>query len=216
MQSVRSRIWTRVVVFISCDDNHYTTGTLMALDASLLNTQHYKVWINGKWSNPGKGVMSSPRPRCSSYWKRGLRVAFDFSRPTYLLDMYIYIYIIKTLTTCPATFLSFFIELLQTKHFFSFYKERNITKPVVNLWFFHFSTYFYNLVRFTKIHHFTTYIYIYIYIYMCVCVCVCVELGSNCSFKHVSLNDKDKFCLYNLLKILSSFLISILVSDWNW
>ena len=27
MQSVPSRIWTRVAVFISYDDNHYTTGT---------------------------------------------------------------------------------------------------------------------------------------------------------------------------------------------
>ena len=27
MQSVRSRIWTRVAVSISCDDNHYITGT---------------------------------------------------------------------------------------------------------------------------------------------------------------------------------------------
>ena len=27
MQSVRSRIWTRVVVSLSCDDNHYTSGT---------------------------------------------------------------------------------------------------------------------------------------------------------------------------------------------
>ena len=26
MQSVRSRIWTRVAMSISCDDNHYTTG----------------------------------------------------------------------------------------------------------------------------------------------------------------------------------------------
>ena len=29
MQSVSSRIWTRVAVSISCDDNHYTTGTSM-------------------------------------------------------------------------------------------------------------------------------------------------------------------------------------------
>ena len=28
MQSVSSRIWTRVVVSISNDDNHYTTGNL--------------------------------------------------------------------------------------------------------------------------------------------------------------------------------------------
>ena len=27
MQSVSSRIWTRVAVFIFYDDNHYTTGT---------------------------------------------------------------------------------------------------------------------------------------------------------------------------------------------
>ena len=25
MQSVKSRIWTRITVSISCDDNHYTT-----------------------------------------------------------------------------------------------------------------------------------------------------------------------------------------------
>ena len=28
MQSVSSRIWTRVAVSISYDDNHYTTGTI--------------------------------------------------------------------------------------------------------------------------------------------------------------------------------------------
>ena len=33
---------------------------------------------------------------------------------------------------------------------------------------------------------------------MCVCVCVCVWLGNNHSF--------DTFCLYNSIKILSSFL----------
>ena len=33
---------------------------------------------------------------------------------------------------------------------------------------------------------------------------------------HVSLNSKDTFCLYNLIKILSSFLTSVLVSGWNW
>ena len=27
MQSVSSRIWTRVAVYIFCNDNHYTTGT---------------------------------------------------------------------------------------------------------------------------------------------------------------------------------------------
>ena len=36
----------------------------MVLDASLFNTQHYKVWIKSKLSNPGKGVVPSPTPRC--------------------------------------------------------------------------------------------------------------------------------------------------------
>ena len=49
MQSVSSRVWTRVSLSISNDDNHYTTGTSqMVLDTSLLNTQQYKVRIEGK------------------------------------------------------------------------------------------------------------------------------------------------------------------------
>ena len=32
---------------------------------------------------------------------------------------------------------------------------------------------------------------------------------------HVALNN-DTFCQYNFIKILSSFLISVLVSAWNW
>ena len=35
MQSAASRIWTRVVVSISYDDNHYTTGTSMNMSASV-------------------------------------------------------------------------------------------------------------------------------------------------------------------------------------
>ena len=31
MQSVSSKIWTRVAVSISYDDNHYTTGTFIAI-----------------------------------------------------------------------------------------------------------------------------------------------------------------------------------------
>ena len=50
----------------------------MVLDASLFNTQHYKVWIKSKWSNPGKRVVFSPTPQCSSYWKGSYRVAFDY------------------------------------------------------------------------------------------------------------------------------------------
>ena len=98
MQSVRSRIWTRVAVSISCDDNHYTTGTSMkawlefelttmtqsiALPGFNPRSAQTKTSKNGtccrfiyikwgsrvKWSNPGNEVATSPTPRCSSYWK---------------------------------------------------------------------------------------------------------------------------------------------------
>ena len=60
----------------------HTKVSKMVLDASLLNTQHYNVWIKGKWRNPGKGVALSLTPWCSSYWKRSLRFALDYSWPT--------------------------------------------------------------------------------------------------------------------------------------
>ena len=49
------------------------------LDASLLNTEQYKVRIKGKveWSNPGKGVASFPTPQCNSYGKGSLWDTFD-------------------------------------------------------------------------------------------------------------------------------------------
>ena len=31
-----------------------------------------------KWSNPGNGVAPSPTTRCSSYWKRSLRITLDY------------------------------------------------------------------------------------------------------------------------------------------
>ena len=50
MQSASSRIWTRVAVFISYDDNHYTTGTLRecavtSLFNKLLLMLHRIIWI---------------------------------------------------------------------------------------------------------------------------------------------------------------------------
>ena len=38
------------------------TTQKIVLDASLLNRLHYKVYIKGKWCNPGKGVALSPTP----------------------------------------------------------------------------------------------------------------------------------------------------------
>ena len=56
----------------------------MLFDASLLNTQHYKVRIKDKWSNPGKGVAPSFIPRCSSYQKGSLRVTLEYGCQLYL------------------------------------------------------------------------------------------------------------------------------------
>ena len=52
----------------------------MVLDASLLNTQHYKVWIKGKVEQSREGVAPSPTPWCSSYRKGSLRVTLDYGR----------------------------------------------------------------------------------------------------------------------------------------
>ena len=38
-----------------------------------------------KWSNPGKGVASSPTSRCISCWKKSLLVSLDYGRQLYLL-----------------------------------------------------------------------------------------------------------------------------------
>ena len=40
-----------------------------------------------KWSNVGKGVVTSPTPRCCSYWKGSFRVALDYSRQLYCLTV---------------------------------------------------------------------------------------------------------------------------------
>ena len=52
----------------------------MVLDASLLNTQHYKVRIKGKVEQSREGVAPSPTPWCSSYRKGNLRVTLDYGR----------------------------------------------------------------------------------------------------------------------------------------
>ena len=56
----------------------------MVLDASLLNTQHYKVWIKGKVEPSREGVAPSPTSWCSSYRKGSLRVTLDYGRQLYI------------------------------------------------------------------------------------------------------------------------------------
>ena len=59
----------------------------MVLDASLLNTQHYKVRIKGKVEQSREGVAPSPTHWCGSYRKGSLRVTLDYGRQLYLLMM---------------------------------------------------------------------------------------------------------------------------------
>ena len=59
----------------------------MVLDASLLNTQHYKVRIKGKVEQSREGVAPSPTPWCSSYRKGSLRVTLDYGRQLYFFTL---------------------------------------------------------------------------------------------------------------------------------
>ena len=63
----------------------------MILDASLLNTQHYKVRIKGKVKQSREGVAPSPTPWCCSYRKGSLRVTLDYGRQLYFY-LLIYVY----------------------------------------------------------------------------------------------------------------------------
>ena len=61
----------------------------MVLDASLLNTQHYKVRIKDKVEQSREGVAPSPTPWCSSYRKGSLRVTLDYG-----CQLYFYLHMI--------------------------------------------------------------------------------------------------------------------------
>ena len=60
----------------------------MVLDASLLNTQHYKVRIKGKVEQSREGVVPSPTHCCSSYRKGSLRVTLDYGRQLYFYSFF--------------------------------------------------------------------------------------------------------------------------------
>ena len=52
----------------------------IVLDASLLNTQHYKVQIKGKVEQFREGIAPSPTPWSSNNRKGNLRVTLDYGR----------------------------------------------------------------------------------------------------------------------------------------
>ena len=59
----------------------------MILDATLLNTQHYKVRIKGKVEQSRKRSNAPPTCWCSSYRKRSLRVTLNYSRQLYSFNV---------------------------------------------------------------------------------------------------------------------------------
>ena len=75
----------------------------MVLDASLLNTQHYKVRIKGKVELFREGVAPSPTPWCSSYRKGSLRVTLDYGRQLYFyFILYILLPFVNFLSTLQS------------------------------------------------------------------------------------------------------------------
>ena len=78
----------------------------MVLDASLLNTQHYKVRIKGKVEQSREGVAPSPTHWCSSYRKGGLRVTLDYGRQLYFTYITYYKWWKKYEARNQATFIT--------------------------------------------------------------------------------------------------------------
>ena len=62
----------------------------IVLDATLLSTIRWGSWV--KWSNLRNGVVPSPTPPCSSYWKGSLRVTLDYGH-----QLYFYMYVFTQL-----------------------------------------------------------------------------------------------------------------------
>ena len=61
----------------------------MVLEASLLNTQHYKVRIKGKVEQSRERVVPSPTPLCCSCRKGSPWVTLDFGRQLYFAWWYL-------------------------------------------------------------------------------------------------------------------------------
>ena len=93
----------------------------MVLDASLLNTQHYKVRIKGKVEQSREGVAPSPTHWCSSYRKGSLRVTLDYGRQPYLL-----IWPIGGALTSATTKVRVDRRVITMYRYFTFFKSSRI------------------------------------------------------------------------------------------
>ena len=69
--------------------------TKISIDASLLNTQLYKVWIKGKVEQSRES---------SSYWKGSLRAILDYGHRLYFIKIKLYIYIYRYVRLVVSNF----------------------------------------------------------------------------------------------------------------
>ena len=90
MQSVSSRIWTRIVVSNSYDDNYYTTGTSWGL--SLMN---FDTWTHQRWPTSKHLYTSVLWEHCM--WSRGTAGVERESQgtPYHQYDLMMRIYIVS-------------------------------------------------------------------------------------------------------------------------
>ena len=89
----------------------------MVLNAALLNTCHYKVWIKGKVEQFRKWSSASPNNSVFELLKRSLWVALNYGCQLYL---YIYIYIYEYIWT--YIYIYIYIVVFGIKDSFSFTK----------------------------------------------------------------------------------------------
>ena len=82
----------------------------MVLDASLLNTQHYKVRIKGKVEQSREGVAPSATPWCSSYRKGSPRVTLDYGRQLTYICVCVYLCLCYGLSTLPLFYLYIYVR----------------------------------------------------------------------------------------------------------
>ena len=85
----------------------------MVLDATLLNTQHYKIRIKVKWSNPGKGVVPSPMPTFFTYLYLEVMI-LDLTREPFLNVIFTHF---STPNCIPMSSLILFTVDLLNHHF---------------------------------------------------------------------------------------------------
>ena len=100
----------------------------MVFDTSLLNTQHYKIWIKGKWSNQGKEVAPSLHLSVVAIEKGAFGSSSTTINLLTYIYIYIYIYISKHVCVCMYTYTYILIHICVCV--FSFMQYTNMQRII--------------------------------------------------------------------------------------